>query len=532
VVQDVTELRQTEAALSESHEQLANTLESITDAFIALDEEWRFTFVNPQAARLLRRTQAELIGKNMWQEFPEGVGTEFDRAYRQAIAEQMTVQIEEFYPPLDCWLELRIYPMRNGLAVYFQDVTARKAAQAQRDRLLAEAEAARQEAEASNRSKDEFVSLVAHELRSPLNAILGWATLLQTRSLNPEMTKQALETIARNTQRQVQLIEDLLDVSRIVRGTLRLEFAPVDLGNVVREAIATIQPTAVTKGLQLETQLNATSPIQGDFGRLQQVVLNLLTNAVKFTPEGGRIQVLLEQRDAQICIQVSDTGKGISSDFLPYVFERFRQDEQSTTAKQGLGLGLAIVHYIVEQHGGTITTASEGEGQGATFTVLLPLSENQEQSMGNEEAKVNPSSPPFLSSSADTPLSDVRVLLVDDNLDMLDLTALILEQAGAVVETTLNAATALQQFSAFRPDILISDIAMPEQDGYELLQQLRSRYPDSQIPAIALTAYASEAYREDSLRVGFVEHLTKPVEPDVLIAAIIRFLREAGNRYV
>ncbi|MDX2228197.1 MAG: PAS domain S-box protein [Leptolyngbyaceae cyanobacterium bins.349] len=669
---DITERKQIEVALRESHRRLANTLESITDAFIAVDEDWRFTFVNPQAGRLLRRTPAELLGKNMWEEFPEGVGSVFDQAYRRAIAEQVTVQIEAFYPPLAAWLELRIYPTSGGLVVYFQDVTARKATEAereqllqqeqaaraqveslaqqlaaeqnrleqilqqmpvgvgiveapsgkvlffndkaehifghsvlasetvtdysqyggihpdgrpfqpedypvarsllrgeiihgeeiryrrgdgtetiiavnaapimaasgqpiavvgtfedialrkqieaQRDQLLTVAEAARTAAETANRSKDEFVSMVAHELRSPLNAILGWAKLLQTRPFNAATVQQALEAIVRNTQRQVQLIEDLLDVSRMARGTLRLEFAWVNLEDVVQEALETIRPTAATKGLQLETQLHPIPLIQGDAGRLQQVVLNLLTNAIKFTSAGGQIQVLLDQHESQLRIQVQDTGKGISPDFLPYIFERFQQDQQNPTAKQGLGLGLAIVKYIVEQHGGTVTATSPGAGLGATLTVLLPLPEFT--------TAVHPAiAPPLPDNPLCQTLTGVQVLLVDDNLDMLDLTTLILEQVGAVVATAPDVASALEQVATSSPDILISDLAMPGQNGYELLQQVRSRYPDRPIPAIALTAYSSEAYREDSLQAGFMEHLTKPVEPEELVRVILTVLQ-------
>lgn len=255
------------------------------------------------------------------------------------------------------------------------DITERKQAEAEREQLLAQAQAARAEAEAANRSKDEFVAMVAHELRSPLNAILGWAQMLQRSSLDAKTTKTALETICRNTQVQVQLIEDLLDVSRMVRGTLQLKFAPVNLVNVVETAVETIRPTSEANSIQLTTQIQGTAPIRiwGDFTRLQQVVLNLLTNSLKFTPAGGQVKVLLALQNSQIHIQVSDTGKGIRPEFLPHIFERFRQDQQNATVKQGLGLGLAIVKYIVEQHSGTVTVQSQGEGKGSTFTVMLPL---------------------------------------------------------------------------------------------------------------------------------------------------------------
>ncbi|HEY9803793.1 MAG TPA: ATP-binding protein [Leptolyngbyaceae cyanobacterium] len=253
------------------------------------------------------------------------------------------------------------------------DVTERKQAQIEREQLLAQAQAARAEAEAANRSKDEFVALIAHELRSPLNAITGWTQLLQTRQLDAATTKKALETILRNTQAQVQLIEDLFDVSRMVRGTLQLDFALVNLVDIVETAVETVRPTSEAKSLQIETQLQDIAPVWGDFSRLQQVILNLLTNSIKFTPTGGHLQIRLNEYNSQVRIQVSDTGQGIRPEFLPHIFERFRQDQHNATVKQGLGLGLALVKYIIEQHGGTVTAESLGEGQGSTFTVLLPL---------------------------------------------------------------------------------------------------------------------------------------------------------------
>lgn len=253
------------------------------------------------------------------------------------------------------------------------DVTERKQAQIEREQLLAQAQAAHAEAEAANRSKDEFVALVAHELRSPLNAITGWTQLLQTRQLDAATTKKALETILRNTQAQVQLIEDLFDVSRMVRGTLQLDFALVNLVDIVETAVETVRPTSQAKSLQIETQLQDVAPIWGDFSRLQQVILNLLTNSIKFTPTGGHLQIRLNEYNSQVRIQVSDTGQGIRPEFLPHIFERFCQDQHNATVKQGLGLGLALVKYIIEQHGGTVTAESLGEGQGSTFTLLLPL---------------------------------------------------------------------------------------------------------------------------------------------------------------
>jgi PAS domain S-box-containing protein len=398
------------------------------------------------------------------------------------------------------------------------DITARKQTEAEREQLLQESQAARQEAEAANRSKDDFMSLVAHELRTPVSAIMGWAKLLQMRQGDAAIFSKALKTIIRNSETQVQLIDDLLDACRLMYGTLQLKFASVNLVDVVEAAIETVRPTLEEKALRLEIRLNRVAPIWGDANRLQQVVLNLLTNSIKFTPTSGQVQVLLDQHDSLARIQVRDTGKGIDPEVLPHVFERFWQDQQTVTRKQGLGLGLSIVQYIVKQHNGTIQAESKGEGQGATFTVMLPLFEIE--ATAPEEASTPPAD--FIAPS----LSGLRVLLVDDESDMLNLTAFTLEQAGAEVQAVQSAAAALEQFPQFQPDILISDIAMPEQDGYELLQQVRQLAPERPIPAIAFSAYSSNTRAEKSLQAGFVCHLTKPVEPKELVSVIWNVIQQ------
>lgn len=468
------------------------------------------------------------------------------------------------------WHLHQALPLRNDQGQVVQwfgtatDIHDLKQIEADRARLLAESEAARAEAEAANRSKDEFVSMVAHELRSPLNAIAGWANLLRTRQLDAETTQTALETIARNTQAQVQLVEDLLDVSRMARGSLPLEFAPVDLREVVMAAVETVRPVAQAKSLCLNVQLQPVAPLQGDGHRLQQVVLNLLTNAIKFTPGGGQISLMLSVLPPLAAadlpwaqLQVSDTGKGIAPDLLPRIFERFQQDRQNDTAKQGLGLGLAIAQYIVQQHGGTITAYSPGSGQGATFTVQFPLGRLdagiQDECRNDQSSPAPPPSPSpqiGVAQSWDEFLAECcapqgsqpkiyfsnqqcpQILLVDDNADALSVTAFVLEEAGAVVRTAQGVAAALQELARERPDLVISDIAMPDQDGYELLRQMRALYPGAAIPAIALTACAAEISPEQWLQAGFQQHLTKPVESEVLLAAIARLLQEVPSRHV
>ncbi|MBD2186247.1 hybrid sensor histidine kinase/response regulator [Aerosakkonema funiforme] len=411
----------------------------------------------------------------------------------------------------------------------------------QRERQLAEnlaqAEAAREEAEAANRIKDEFLAVLSHELRTPLNPILGWSKLLRSGRLDAAKTAYALETIERNAKLQTQLIEDLLDVSRILRGKLNLNMAPVDLGWTINAALETVRLAAQAKSIQIQVSLDSTTgKVLGDSGRLQQVVWNLVSNAVKFTPEKGRVEVRLQQVEedksdrknasssslslhSYAQITVSDTGKGISPEFLPHVFEYFRQADSSTTRIfGGLGLGLAIVRHLVELHGGTVRADSPGEGQGATFTVELPLIENSE--LAEEKSELLDYSS---LSIADCPLAKLRVLLVDDEEDARDVVAFILRQAGAIVITAQSAIEALEVFSRSSVNVVVSDIGMAKMDGYMLIRQIRTMPPEQggQVPAIALTAYAGEIDQQQAIAAGFQRHIPKPVEPEELVKAIV-----------
>ncbi|MCA1991593.1 MAG: PAS domain-containing protein, partial [Coleofasciculus sp. S288] len=400
------------------------------------------------------------------------------------------------------------------------DISDRKQAEREREQLLARERVAREEAEAANRIKDEFLAVLSHELRSPLNPILGWAKLLRSRRLDEQATTRALETIERNAKLQAQLIEDLLDVSRILRGKLVLNVAPVNLAATIEAALETMRLAAEAKGIQIQTVLAPNvGRVKGDSARLQQVVWNLLSNAIKFTPTGGRVEVRLKQVDKYAQIQVKDKGKGITTEFLPHVFEYFRQADGTTTRQfGGLGLGLAIVRHLVELHGGSVQAESPGEGLGATFTVKLPLIENV------------PENNPHDRQDAATDLSGVRVLVVDDEADMRELVAFILEESGAEVQVAASATEALEKLEQFQQDILISDIGMPHVDGYMLMQQVRERFPQHGRPspalsqampkAIALTAYAGEFNQQQALAAGFERHLSKPVEPNELVRAI------------
>ncbi len=400
----------------------------------------------------------------------------------------------------------------------FMLALAQQCAQAiARARLYEAEQRARASAETANRIKDEFLAVLSHELRSPLNPILGWTKLLRTRKFDEQATNRALETIERNALLQTQLIEDLLDVSRILRGKMVLNVSPVNLATTIEAALETVRLAAESKGIQIQTIFAPNAGlVSGDSARLQQVIWNLLSNAVKFTPKGGRVEVRVEQ-DASIAqIVVSDTGKGISPEFLPYVFDYFRQEDGKTTRKfGGLGLGLAIVHHLVELHGGTVQASSPGEGQGATFTVKLPLTRIVKEPYFDSESQVTTFN-----------LSQLRILVVDDEADMRELLVAILSEYGVQVKVAASAEEALTALDQFQPDVLISDIGMPEVDGYALMRQIRQLLPQQGglIRAIALTAYAGEYNQQQALEAGFQRHVAKPVEPYELVKTIATLL--------
>ncbi|MBW4564458.1 MAG: PAS domain-containing protein [Mojavia pulchra JT2-VF2] len=402
----------------------------------------------------------------------------------------------------------------DGLLI---DISERKFSEAEREQLLAREQAARAEAERVNRIKDEFLAVLSHELRSPLNPILGWAQLLQGRKLDEQTTQRGLETIERNAKLQTQMIEDLLDVSRILRGKLVLNPSPVNLVTVIQEAIETVRLAAEAKRVEIHTVFaNDLERVSGDSVRLQQVVWNLLSNAIKFSSEGGQVEIRLERVGNYAQIQVKDTGKGINPAFLPHVFEYFRQEDAATTRQfGGLGIGLAIGRYLIELHGGTIHAESPGEGLGATFTVRIPLMMNPSESSQDTNSDI---------SAID--LSGLRVLVVDDEADMRELAAFVLQQCKAEVKVAASAMEALTIFEQFNPNVLISDIGMPIIDGYMLMREVRRRSPQQggQIPAIALTAYAGEVDQQKALSAGFQRHLAKPVQPKELIKAIVALL--------
>jgi len=675
-------------------EVLAEILAGLTDGIIRFDQEWRFTYLNPVAERVLGRPLSYLLGKVVWAEYPELEATPFGKAYQRAMAEEAQVTVEGYYAPFQAWFEARAFPTERGMVLMFRDISERKRAEGALDllasagtvltssldvaatldrvtrmlvpavadwcsvylrddeagpirqaavahldaekeallrlmferygatastashghpkvlrtgrtvlipeitdamreaiardpehlallreigttsviivplavqgrtfgaislargagrrryagddlvlaeelgrrisvavdtaRLFELAQRERARAEEASRAKDEFLATLSHELRTPINAVLGWVRMLRSGALGPEKQDRALDTIDRNTRAQVQLIEDLLDFSRITAGKLQLTVAPVDLCGVVEAALDTVRPAAEARGVRIQADLDACAEagaIQGDATRLQQIVWNLLSNAVKFSRRGDRVRVTLTREPSSVQIVVADTGQGIDPAFLPYVFDRFRQQDASSTRQHGgLGLGLAIVKHLVELHGGVVRADSDGIGKGAAFTVRLPVTPR-------EAPVAAPSPQRALAARAERSLTcppeipGLRVLAVDDEPDARELIQSVLESCGAVVTTAASAAEALERLLASPPDVIVSDIGMPHEDGHALIRRIRALPPaqGGRIPAVALTAYARMEDRMQALASGFTSYAAKPIDPQELLLVL------------
>ncbi|MBD3886740.1 PAS domain S-box protein [Phormidium tenue FACHB-886] len=539
VVQDITGRKQAEqerehllAREQSANQTLQRFIEHTPTAVVMLDQQMRYLFVSQRWMQEYAPTYTDLRGLSHY-EVMSDIPERWRAVHQRCLAGATERCEEDYYERADGsghWLYWEILPWYTsggdigGIILFAENITERKRATQEREHLLERERAAREAAETANRVKDEFLAVLSHELRSPLNPILGWSKLLRSRQLDEQKTERALEVIERNAQMQAQLINDLLDVSRILRGKLSLDAQPVNLVTTIQAAMETVRLAAEAKSIQLNTQLEPDGgQVTGDAGRLQQVIWNLLTNAVKFTSEGGRVDIRLERINSQAQITVTDTGKGIPPDFLPYVFEHFRQENSATTRRfGGLGLGLAIVRYLVELHGGTVQADSPGEGQGATFTVWLPLMPHQP--MTNPDTKPSESS---------LDLQGIQILVVDDDGNTREFLAFLLELHGANVIATATADEALTTLTQFKPNVLLSDIGMPQMDGYMLMRQVRALPPDEggQLPAIALTAYAGEINHQQAMTAGFQRHLAKPIEPEVLVRTIAELVKQRQPSY-
>jgi PAS domain S-box-containing protein len=518
-------------AAQKQSEQMSSRLAAIVassdDAIVGKDTNGVITSWNQAAERMFGYPAAEAVGRHITLIIPPDRYREEDAVLArirrgQSVDHFETVRVRKDGRTIE--VSITVSPIRGadgavvGASKIARDIGARQQVERERAELLTRTQAARAEAEAANRAKDDFLTTLSHELRTPLNAVYGWAAMLQSGQMDESTRARAIDAIMRNANAQVQLIDDLLDVSRIASGKLRLDPRPLEPRPVIEAAVEAVRPAALAKGIRLDMDLDPKAvAIIGDPNRLQQVVWNLLSNAVKFTPRGGSVRVALRERDSHVEIEVSDSGIGITPDLLPHVFERFRQGDSSSTRLQGgLGLGLTLVKQLVELHGGTVTAESRGVGQGATFTVLLPL-----RVAGHPDTPASARSwtaEDLAPASSVGGLHGVRVLAIDDDHDGLALIAAILGQAGATVALGHSAAEGFDMFVAEPPDVLISDVEMPDEDGYSLIRRIRTLEParGGRVPAIALTAYGRREDRLRSIAAGFSMHVPKPVDPSEL----------------
>ena len=523
-------MRQAEETAICSATQWQITFDSISDGVCLLDQA-KIVRCNQAMANILGKSAQEIIGCScgeLWQNvgneaMGEFLGDRLDLTRRQS----QEIQINQR------WFEVKVDPILSksgvtGTVQIFTDIT-------ERTELLQREQAAREQAEANSRMKDEFLAIVSHELRSPLNAILGWARLMRTRKLEDSVRDRAIETIERNALLQVQMIEDLLDISRIIRGTIRLTARPIQLKVPIEAAIETVLLAAQAKKIQIVTNFEPTiGMVSADSDRTQQVIWNLLSNAIKFTPSGGTIEVRLSVISSVAQIQIIDTGCGISAEFLPHVFDRFRQADASMTRSYGgLGLGLAIARQLVELHGGTLQAQSKGEGQGSTFTIEIPLISEQLENIDSPIARTSQEiNSNYLPLENLPQLQGLQVLVVDDEDDNREIITLALQEYNVKVITANCAMAAMEIVTQGNLDAIVSDIGMPDEDGYKLIKKIRD-WEISQglkpIGAIALTAYARDEDRQRAISNGFQMHLSKPIEPHKLALAVSQLASNIAN---
>jgi PAS domain S-box-containing protein len=531
---------QAQSLLRISELRYRRLFEAARDGILILDAvTLKITDVNPFMTELLGYSHAEFLGKELWE-----IGLFGDKeASQEAFKElQRTGYLRyEDLPlqdtngkPRDVEFVSNVYEEGSHQVIQcnIRDITDRKRAEKERTLLLATAQSARAEADSANGVKDEFLATLSHELRTPLTSILGWAHLLIDGRLDKQQTARAIETIARNARAQRRLIDDLIDISRIMTGKLYLDLRVVKLAPLIQAVVDDVRPPADARSINLETAFDSdVGAILGDPDRLQQIVWNLLTNAIKFTPKGGYVHVRLERNDSHALITVNDSGQGIATEHLPHVFERFRQaDSSNTRSNNGLGLGLSIVRQLVELHQGTVTAESSGENAGATFRVMLPVPSLPE--VPNAAENTDPKNQRYSPTTAQHSLNGVRVLVVDDEQDTRELVATVLTTCGAEVISVGSAAEALDQMKQQRFDLLISDIRMPETNGHDLISRIRQLGEEhgGRTPAVALTAYAGFNDRKRALAAGYEMHIPKPfVAAELISAAIFLTERHSGS---
>ena len=538
VFRDVTEQRK----LYEAREQLAAIVEYSGEAIATKNLDGIIQTWNASAEKLFGYRADEIVGKPVTILIPpERLGEEdeiLSRLRRGLPAERLeTIRLKKDGTPIP--VSVTVSPIKNpegeviGASKLIQDITARTRLETQRQELLAREQSLRAQAEAAGRVKDEFLATVSHELRTPLSAILGWATMLNRGNIEPTIASRGLESIERNAKAQAQLIEDLLDVSRIISGKLRLDIKPVTLTSIIEEALDAVRPAAEAKSIQLNVTIDpAADHLRADPGRLQQIIWNLLSNSIKFTTSGGEVIVAVKRTGPMVAISVSDTGEGIDPTFLPYVFDRFQQADSSVTRRHGgLGLGLAITRHLVEMHGGSVEAHSEGEGRGATFTVKLPTFATHVETLFTSD-KVKGDHQSARHQKIEPPnLEGLKILAIDDSTDTRQLVSVVLEDCGALVTTAASVREALDIFQGWKADVLICDIGMPEQDGYTFIRTIRQLPPEKggDTPAIALTGYARVEDRLQALHAGYQMFVAKPIEAAELCTIVANLVRGNGE---
>ena len=523
-----------------AYQRLTSHLENSPLAVVEWDSDFRVSRWSESAEALFGWKADEVLGKHVdeWKfVFPEDLYAVESVTFRQRQGvEVQGVLYNRNYRKdgsvIHCeWYNSVLHDEHGKLVSVLSlvlNITARKLAEEERAALLVRERHARRHAEEADRLKDEFLATLSHELRTPLTSILGWASMIRNGEVEGRSAERAIETIERNARSQARLIDDLLDVSRIITGNLRLELHPLNLVPIVEAAIDALRPTADAKGLELKMELSSACLVRGDANRLRQVIWNLLSNAIKFTPRGGSVQIVLGCAEGLVRLRVSDTGEGISAEFLPYVFDRFRQAEGSISRRQGgLGLGLAVVRHLVELHGGNVSAESSGLGGGSTFTVDLPMAEERRDPARADERRREVERRRNVTGEK-VRLDGIHVLVVEDDDDSRKLLGTMLKQQGAQVSSAASAKDAFSLFCEKLPDVVISDLGMPDEDGYELIQKIRalSQQAGGTTPAIALTGYATRKDRERSLASGYQLHIAKPIEQSELISAISALIKK------
>lgn len=539
VIRDLSARRAARENSGDAYQRLTYHLENSPLAVVEWDSDFRVSRWSESAEALFGWNAEEVLGKHVdeWSfVFAEDISAvrSVTTRQREGVEVHGVLHNRNYTKDgsvLHCeWYNSVLHDENGNLVSVLSlvlDVTARKKAEEERAALLLRERNARRHAEEADRLKDEFLATLSHELRTPLTSILGWASMIRNGEVEGPSVSRAIETIERNARSQARLIDDLLDVSRIITGNLRLELRPLSLAPIVQAAIDALRPTADVKGIQIRADLTAAAClVRGDANRLRQVIWNLLSNAIKFTSRGGSVHISLSCVDTSVRLLVTDTGEGIPAEFLPYVFDRFRQAEGSISRKQGgLGLGLAVVRHLVELHGGAVSASSDGIGLGSTFTVDLPIA-TERRDPGRAEERRREIERRKSKSGEKVRLDGVHVLLVEDDDDSRKLLGTMLKRHGAEVSAASSVADAFSLFTEKRPDVLVSDIGMPDEDGYQLMKRIRAltKEEGGEIPALALTGYATRKDRERALGVGYQEHIAKPIEQSDLVASIARLL--------